>query len=158
MQKIILFLFLICFADLVYSQNTVELDRLTNRMISQEDTVLAKHLNDLSWNAIHSANYDSALIYIQQSLRISEKLNFKRGVPSCYNTFGRIFLDKGDFKTALSYYNKAFELFKELNQKEGLGTVMSGIALVYYDQGDYPNALEYNFKALKIDEEIGNKS
>lgn len=141
-------LYTFCYGQQTHTGTTIK------EKLSPGDTLKAKHLNDLSWNALYTGKFDSATYYINQSLDIAQQLNYKIGIPSCYNTIATIYQYKGDLNNALVYYFKALRILTELNHKRGMSMVMGGIALNYYQQGKLPEALHYNFKALKIDEEL----
>jgi tetratricopeptide (TPR) repeat protein len=153
MKTILLFINILLLANL-FGQNMTVRDKAPEIIIEKEDTVKAKHLNDLSWNAIYEGNYDSAFFYIQKSLAISSKIGYKKGIASCYNTMGSISYHRGDLNQSISYYTFALKILIELNHKKGMAMVMTGMGLAFEKKGDLTKAMDYNLKALKIQEEI----
>ena len=122
----------------------------------KEDTSKVNHLNYLGWELMNSSP-DTAMIIIRQSLSLSEKLQWKKGMASSLGMLGVYYYHKANYPEALEYYLKALRVAEELGDKNLIARHLCNIGNVYYGQGDYPKTLDYYFKALKMTEELGNK-
>lgn len=123
---------------------------------SQADTTIVNILYALS-KAYWGNNSEKAEDYANQSLLISEKLNYKKGIGNSYNSFGVINDYKGNYTLSLTYYKKALAVFEEIGAKKGIATCYNNSGLIYTSQGIYSEALKNFFAALKLYEEIKDK-
>ncbi len=90
----------------------------------------------------------SALNVFKESLKISEQINDKSGVATCYVNIGEIAFNKGDILASLENHHKGLKLFLELKELGGMAAAYGNLGEVYKEQGDFINALEYTQKAL----------
>jgi len=139
------------------AQNQKNVDSLMNLLrASKDDTNRVNHLNILAWDLMNT-NPDSAIFVGKQSLALSEKLKWKRGIASSLGRLGVYYWNKADYPKALEYDFKALKMNEELGYKDRAAANLSNIGIIYGKQADYPKALYYYFKSLKIGEELGNK-
>jgi tetratricopeptide (TPR) repeat protein len=129
----------------------------------------ASALYQLGWvECVYTGNFDNALKYTNESLAIYEslstsgsnknsKINAKKGISSCYNSFGIVSQSRGDFERAYEYYKKSLAIFEELDEKTGISSCCNNIGNILMNQGKYDEAKEYFQKSLKLYEELGNK-
>lgn len=103
-------------------------------------------------------NYDAkeALKYALPSAELAEKLHWKSGMATAYNTTGACYKGMADYPNALTYYFKSLKMNEELGNKEFIGRTSGNIGNVYRKLRDYPKALEYFEKALAINIATGN--
>ena len=134
----------------------------------KEDTNKVNHLNKFGWELMYS-NPDTSIVLGNQAVKLSEKIEWKKGIANSLGNLGFYNYLKGDFPKTLDYYFKALKTDEELfnsssnggrreGAKIGIAKRLSNIGIVYDDQGDYPKALDYYFKALKMAEELENKN
>ena len=152
--------FTICFILLfqfLFSQNS-KIDSLHALLkTDKEDTNKVNHLNKLFGDYIYSSP-DTALNYAQQALKLSEKINWKKGIANSFGNLGVCYRLKADYPKALDYYLKALMIDEELKDKSGMTKRLGNIGTVYSQQADYPKALDFYLKALKMAEELGDKN
>jgi tetratricopeptide (TPR) repeat protein len=156
-----LFLRLIFFASLgllslkATPQNKQLTDSLVNLIKSgNDDTLKAKHLNDLVWYTKFS-NPDTSLILLDQSEALSKKLDFADGLGNSFNNRAIIFTVKGNYNDALKYYQLAVYQFERNNDAEGIGFCYGNMAICFEYQSLFDSALVYNQKALVVREKHG---
>ena len=106
----------------------------------------------------HLGDYDTALRYLQQSLKISQEIGDKSGEGTTLNNISQIFKARGDYDTALRYLQQSLKIRQEIGDKSGEGTTLNNISSLYHARGDYDTALRYLQQSLKIRQEIGDKS
>jgi tetratricopeptide (TPR) repeat protein len=137
-------------------QNLIDSLKLTLQNTSQ-DTTRANILYSIS-KAYWGGNPDQAMQYAKQTLDLSGKIGFKKGVGNAYISMGAIHDDKGDFSEALNYYMSALEIFEEIGYLKGMATSYNNIGLVYNVRGNFSEALKNYFASLKIKEKIGDRA
>lgn len=154
-QTILISLVLVCATTSAQEKQLV--DSLKTLIINgKEDTLKAKHLNDLVWY-IKFSNPDSSLILLDQSEALSKKLDFADGLGNSYNNRAIIYTVKGKFDQALEYYEKALVQFERNHDYEGVGFCLGNIAICYEYQSLFDSALVYNQKALAVRQKHGFK-
>jgi len=132
------------------SQNKHLVDSLTNLIKNgNDDTLKARHLNDLVWY-IKFSNPDTSLILLDQSEALSKKLDFADGLGNSFNNRAIIFTVKGNYSEALKYYQLAIVQFQRNKDAEGLGFCYGNMAICFEYQSQFDSALVYNQKALEV--------
>jgi len=152
MKKIFLLL-LVSFSANCFAQNKT-IDSLKNALaISKEDTNKVWLLNELSFSYTWSFA-DTAVLYAQQALQLSQRLQFTEGIASSLVSLGAGLTTLGNYANALSYLYKALSLFKERKDSFALSNVHTTLGLCYRDQGDYKQAIQNIQEAIRIDKLI----
>ena len=131
-------------------QNNQLVDSLTNLIKNgNDDTLKARHLNDLVWY-IKFSNPDTSLILLDQSEALSKKLDFADGLGNSFNNRAIIYTVKGNYSEALKYYQLAIVQFQRNKDAEGLGFCYGNMAICFEYQSQFDSALVYNQKALEV--------
>ena len=152
-----LILMLISFQRISFSQDQRLVDSLqTTLKNATGDTARADILYALS-KAYWGNNPDSAMDFAKESLSLSEKIGYKKGMGNAYNSMGAANKNKADYLKALYYFESSMKIREEIGDKKGIAGSYGNIGLVYESQGNYPKALKNHFQSLKLNEEIGNK-
>lgn len=102
-------------------------------------------------------NFQDALHFYQESLRLSISDHYIMGQANAFNGLGNGERGLGNFYKAIDYFSKAIDLFTEMGEKRKIAIVYNNIGLIYWDQGDHAAALEIFFKALNIFEELEDR-
>jgi adenylate cyclase len=160
MKKIlILIAMLFSFQHLLFSQDQHLIDSLQTLLkTAKQDTNKANILYQLS-KSYWSNNPDKAMDYAKQTLALSEKINYKKGIGNSYNSMGYIIMVKGDCLPALDLFKKSLKIREEISDKQGIAGSCNNIGTIYlYYKYNYPEALKYFTAALKINEETRNKN
>jgi PAS domain S-box-containing protein len=154
----LLWLILMLPLSLLSEGNTAGPDSLFNVMKN------SKHDSDRVNTLIKIGQYyhntlpDSAVVYYNKALRISQKTDYKKGTARASSFLGYITEDRGNYKQAINYYTQSLTLYKELNNQKEVANHYNFIGLAYNYKGDYVKAIE-NFQAsIKIYEQQGDSS
>jgi len=143
------FFFFLCSFLPAAAQNLALIDSIRKVLPAQnEDSTKAILLNELGWEVSYG-NLSEGLLYCQQALELSQKLQFKKGIADASNALGTIYEDMGDYSKALEAHHAAIELRTALGDKEDLGASYINIALVYRSMNDHRQALDYQLQALE---------
>jgi tetratricopeptide (TPR) repeat protein/serine phosphatase RsbU (regulator of sigma subunit) len=129
----------------------------------------ASALYQLGWvECVYTGNFDNAMKYTNESLAIYEtlasnsskkntKIIAKKGISSCYNSFGIVSQSRGEFDRAYEYYKKSLTIFEELDDKSGVSSCCNNIGNILMNQGKYDEAKTFFQKSQNLNEELGNK-
>ncbi len=118
---------------------------------------MASALNTQGASFYVKGEYNKAVDYFTQSLKIKEEIGDKKGVASTLNNIGIILKNLGDYDKAIDHYNKSIKIKEEIGDKKGLAFPLNNIGAIYQAQGDYSKAIDFYFQSLKIEEEIDRK-
>lgn len=102
-------------------------------------------------------NYEQALEYFMDGLRIRESISDQTGMAGSLTNIGNIYEKQGDYTTALNYHIQSWKLYDGLKDKRGLSIALNNIGNIYKKQENYLEALKYYQGSLKIKQELGNK-
>ncbi len=124
----------------------------------KEDTVKADLLSRLSFAYI-SIDPEEGVKRGKEAVELSQKLKWKKGEASAYNSIGSNYRILSDYPNALENFLKALDINEEIHNENGVANNYGNIGIVYKKQGDFENALLYYGKAhdlhKKLDDEKG---
>lgn len=99
-------------------------------------------------------DYKKALLFIDQTERLSETLKYKRAIAEAKYFKALIYSTKNDYYNAIDSYNKSKRLFKELDDTLGYARVSNGIGLIEIKRGNYAEGLENALFAIQVFERM----
>ena len=147
---VVLFFF---FQVFTYGQQS-KTDSLLNILKSaKEDTTKVNTCNTLFLNFEFSDD-TKAQDYLNQALKLSQKLEYKKGLATTYLYLGYFAEDKGNFTEALKNYISSSKINESIDNKKGLADAYNSIGNIYGNQGNYPEALKNYFASLRIKEKM----
>ncbi|MCP4130002.1 MAG: tetratricopeptide repeat protein [bacterium] len=103
-------------------------------------------------------NWDKALSYYNDSMKIYENLGDKSSISINLHNIGTIDQQKGNHERAITFFQKSLKINEELGNKSSISGSLHQIGLLHQYKGDYEQAITFYQKSLKINEELGNKS
>lgn len=120
---------------------------------------VAQSLNNLAEISLLQGNYDQAIKYGSESLRIREEIK----VPIFWLTptlanIGAYYYLTGDTDRALEYYFRVKEIRERIGAEDRLAGTLDDIGKIYLSKGDYENAQAYISRSVAIQEQLGNWS
>jgi len=131
----------------------------------ENDTTRINTLNALALELRYN-NTDSSIYLSSLALKLSEEIQWKKGIGNSNHNLGKFNRHKGNHPTALSHFFKALSIWEQLEDEEANSghqlirskmSTLGNIGNLYADQGDYVNALKNYFKILKIQRELNDK-
>jgi tetratricopeptide (TPR) repeat protein len=151
-------LMLIAFCGInVFSQNSKS-DSLKKILVTaKEDTNKVKVMAALALEMEYSYP-DSAINIYLQSLKLSEQLNWKRGIGMSLVRIGWAKLQLGNYPGSLDYTLKALRLAESNGDDKIIASATMMMGNIYYRQGDLKKALTFFEQALVIEEKAGDKA
>ncbi|MES2566540.1 MAG: tetratricopeptide repeat protein [Bacteroidota bacterium] len=101
---------------------------------------------------------DSEEVYLNKALKISEEINYQRGISTTLGSLGIIAMHKGEYPKALGLYFQGLKIDEEINNTHGILSKVGNIGVIYDYQGEYEKALQYYDKALKLSESLNDRT
>ncbi len=124
---------------------------------AREDTNKVNTLNNLFKTELSIGNLPLADSLAKITLKLAEKLDFKRGIAYAYINIGNVCYSTGNYKDALTNFSESMKVAEASANKLGIANAYGGLGNAHRAQGNYPDALKEFSLSLKIDREINNK-
>ncbi|WP_344788057.1 tetratricopeptide repeat-containing sensor histidine kinase [Postechiella marina] len=158
MRKIIVLIILCLSMNFVWSQNKI-IDSLSIELAYQKaDSLKVDTSLYLIKNLYAAKNYDKALKYIIESEKLSNSLNYHKGIAEITYYKALIYAEKNDYINAVSGYSKSKDLFNQLNDTLSVAMVNNSIGLIEIKRGNYDKGLQYSLSSIKELEKRGLKN
>jgi class 3 adenylate cyclase len=108
-------------------------------------------MGTVSWR---SGNYEPALEYSFDSLRLFQELHDQEGIANVFHNIGIINDLLKNYNKALEFHYQALALREQLGDKKAIADSLDNIGIVNYFQGNYDAAVEYYQRALNMRTEL----
>lgn len=105
-----------------------------------------------------TANYPSAILYLQKAIELKTTCKDRKGVGSCYAKLGATYMDLADYARSVEWHFKALKIREELKDSAGIAYSLNNIGLIFDYQGNFSEALKYFNRSLGIRLRIGDKA
>jgi tetratricopeptide (TPR) repeat protein len=142
----------------IYFDDVLAISRRNDiRAILKDESKIAESnaLGNIGLVYKNNGDWDRALSYFLDSLKICREIGFRLGEGSDLGNIGLTYQHMGNPDQALKYLQDALEISKEIEFRENEANALNNIGLVYQDKGDLDRALGSFQDALKISREIG---
>jgi len=123
---------------------------------NNEDTIKVAVLLELVTTLAYS-DPQNALLYAEQALKLSQKLNYRIGISDAYHRIGFANFAGGNLIEALGAWEKNLEWAEKLGDRLRTAIALANIGNIYVAQSDNPKALEIFLKVLAEFEEMGDR-
>ena len=129
---------------------TDDIDNLALELAFQEQDSLKVETSLKIIKALYDIkDYERAREYILKSEKLSNNLNYKKGIAEITYYKSLIYAQKDDYINAVSGYNKSKTLFKTLNDTLSVAKVNNSIGLIEIKRGNYNKGLQFSLAAIK---------
>lgn len=129
---------------------TDDIEKLALELAFQEQDSLKVETSLKLIKALYNINdYERALEYILKSEKLSNNLNYKRGIAEVTYYKSLIYAQKDDYINAISGYNKSKTLFHSLNDTLNVAKINNSIGLIEIKRGNYNKGLQFSLAAIK---------
>ena len=118
-------------------------DSLLNALEEESPSYVRNQLW-LGLTNVQERRYESAKLHFDKSIRLSERINFKKGLLQAYLNFGTAYLAQDDHEAAETNLLKALEINEEIQNQLWGGYVYFNLSRIYLAKGDQEQALEFN--------------
>ena len=128
-----------------------EIDRLTVQLTYQnQDSAKVDTSLLLISKLIDLEDYTKAFLYVNQTIDLSKKLNYKRGLADANFYKAVIYNKRNDYFNALDNFEKSKSFYTTINDTLGIARVSSRIGLIEIKKGNYQKGLKYSLSAISI--------
>ena len=129
---------------------TNDIDKLALELAFQEKDSLKIETSLKLIRALYDVNdYERALEYILKSEKLSNKLDYKKGIAEITYYKSLIYAQKNDYLNAISGYNKSKDLFSAMRDTLSVAKVNNSIGLIEIKRGNYDKGLKFSLSAIK---------
>ncbi len=147
-MKQLITLAVLCSSLFCFSQ-TNEIDSLTIQLAYQKQDSSKVDTSLYLINALYkSKNFKKALLYIDQTERLSKYLNHTKGIADVNYYKALIYSQKDDYYNAIDGYNKSRRYYTQLGDTLGIAKVNNSIGLIEIKRGNYSIGLENSLSAI----------
>ncbi|WP_461589320.1 tetratricopeptide repeat protein [Winogradskyella sp.] len=137
----------------VFSQND-RIDDLTIKLAYQEQDSTKVDLSlELIEELCNIKEYKKALQYINQTAKLSETLNYIKGLAETTYYRGLVYSSNNDYYNAIDNYNRSRSYYLQISDTLGVAKVSNSIGLIEIRRGNYSVGLENSLSAIDIFEE-----
>lgn len=129
---------------------TDDIDNLALELAFQDQDSLKVETSLKLIKALYDVDdYERALEYILKSEKLSNHINYKKGIAEIAYYKSLIYAHKNDYLNAISGYNKSKELFNSLNDTLSVAKVNNSIGLIEIKRGNYNKGLQFSLAAIE---------
>jgi tetratricopeptide (TPR) repeat protein len=114
-------------------------------------------LNSLGYTCERRGEYEKALDYYQQSLKIHSELGDRQGEGAILNNIAATYNYQSKYELSLQHYQQSLSIKREGGDRRGEGTTLGNIGQLYHNQGKYEQALEQYGQCLPIMQQAGDE-
>ncbi len=107
----------------------------------------AAALNRLGYTSYQLSQHDSAVLYLNQSLSLSKKIENQNWLATNYNDLGEVYNNQKQYSKAKDLYQEALDIVKDPDQ---LINAHNNLAASYWEERDYPQAIFHVNEALEL--------
>ena len=143
------------------NQNLKEAHRLANLGVHLADSLGDKQLLSYNYNSkgliyLQEEKFDSALFYLDESIRMAGKVNDHAVIAYDNSIKGNVYLRQGDTKKAIAMFEFALIESKKINQRETQKDSYAGLAKGYEKLGNYPLAYRNHLLYIQLKDSLVN--
>lgn len=102
------------------------------------------------------SNYDKALTYFRQALKLSLELPEKTNMSYLLGQMALTYGMKGEYSKAIEYLRRGEEVAIKKNDSTGMANISNSLGITYHKLGNYDRASQYYFKSLKLWDKVGD--
>lgn len=117
---------------------------------------LSKVLSSLADIACFRGEFQLALDYYNEAVKIARSLGNKYSESLITNNIGTVYMELHEYSAAKDYLLRSAELCGEIDDREGVAIALSNLGEIAADQQDYPSAIKYTEESIAISTEIGS--
>lgn len=106
----------------------------------------------------YKGEYDTALFYFEQSLKLRNQIQDLPGISESHNGIGTIYYQQGNYPLSLKHFLASLKIREQLGDKKLQAGSYNNIGLIYNNQGNKEMAMKMYKKSLALREETGDRA
>ncbi len=119
--------------------------------------MMASVLTEFGWLSKAQFDYEKALSFFLEALKISREVEDKDNTARTLNYIGGIYNEQKQYEKAIEHYKEALALVEQLGIQRGISACLTNLASVYTKTKQFKEALDLHKKALQLKREMGDK-
>ncbi len=131
-------------------------DSLFALLTTAKDKERVEVLNALAWEW-RNIEPTKATEYVDESIALSRKIGFNKGLAYALRTKASIHWNRGDYTLAVENALEGLQIFEAINDSLGIANTYLILGNIYNRQRNIPYSYEYYQKALEIFTPLGEK-
>ena len=149
MNKFLLAIYFVCSCLVCHAQKQ-EVDSLLKILDTETaDSNRMKVYRRIANNYVDN-NPAKAIVYFENAIKFSEKLNDKLALANNYYSIAYCYRATGNYDKSVEYYLKSVRLYESLKDNRRLANAFMSIAVVYSYNKDFKNTNIYHNKAEQL--------
>lgn len=149
-MKQLLFLAVCLMSLSVFSQNE-KIDELTVQIAFKKPDSTKVDMSLVLINELYKkADYNKALLYVNKTSKLSEELNYIKGLAESSYYRALIYTERNDYLNAIDNYKKSRDLYLKISDTLGVARVSNSIGLIEIKRGNYAIGLQNSLSAIHI--------
>jgi serine phosphatase RsbU (regulator of sigma subunit) len=118
----------------------------------------SRFINEVATLYWKNKDYEKALNYYQESVKLNESINNQHGIIGIYGNMAMIYADKKDYESSLKLFEKTLAYKKKGTDKYNISSVLINTSVVLNNLGQHDKAGEYLEEALQLSKELNDLS
>jgi signal transduction histidine kinase len=141
----------------IFSQNE-KIDQLTVKLAYQNQDSTKVDMSLMLIKELYAIeDYDKALLYVNQTSKLSQQLNYIKGLAESSYFRALIYTERNDYFNAIDNYERSRRHYLEIKDTLGVAKVSNSIGLLEIKRGNYAVGLKNSLAAIDIFEKQGLK-
>ena len=154
-----LMFFAICFSSLFTFAQNAKIDSLTVRLAYQNQDSTKIETSLLLINELYATeDYKKALQFLAETLKLSETLNYNKGLAEANFIKGLIYYQKEDYINAVDNFEVSKINFQSIKDTLGVAKVNNNLGAIEIKRGNYNKGLQNSLSAISIFEKRNLKN
>jgi two-component system sensor histidine kinase/response regulator len=141
----------VCLASLFVFSQQEKIDQLTVQLAYQNQDSTKVDMSLMLINELYTTKeFNKALLYVNQTSKLSEQLNYTKGLAESSYFRALIYTERNDYFNAIDNYNRSRKHYLKLKDTLGVAKVSNSIGLLEIKRGNYATGLKNSLAAIDI--------
>ena len=141
----------VCLISFSIFSQTEKIDELTVKLAYLKPDSTKVDMSLMLINELFEiADYNKALLYVNQTSKLAEDLNYIKGLAESSYYRALIYTQRNDYFNAIDNYTKSRDLYLKMSDTLGVAKVSNSIGLIEIKRGNYAIGLQNSLSAIEI--------
>ena len=141
----------VCLISFSIFSQTEKIDELTVKLAYLKPDSTKVDMSLMLINELFEiADYNKALLYVNQTSKLAEDLNYIKGLAESSYYRALIYTERNDYFNAIDNYTKSRDLYLKISDTLGVAKVSNSIGLIEIKRGNYAIGLQNSLSAIEI--------
>ncbi|WP_299125405.1 tetratricopeptide repeat-containing sensor histidine kinase [uncultured Winogradskyella sp.] len=134
----------------IFSQNE-KIDELKVQLAYQKQDSTKVDMSLMLISELYAIeDYNIALLYVNETSKLSEEINYTKGLAESNYYRALIYANRNDYFNAIDNYNKSKSYYSQIRDTLGVARVSNSIGLLEIKRGNYGVGLQNSLSAIDI--------